>query len=251
MLKKEKLQENWVLFALINASERYGINLDVWYSKRPSEMDLDFQKYIKLIKKMEKDGLIKGATQILGNHILTKNGHKKAIKNKRKMKFVDYYSFITKFPEIELRERIETIESFLISAVLFTVAFLWGQQPIYEFGGFPYLKEISLFIFTLYVGFSALFFTLYSTKVFLFWTMSFKRDTYWVYSEWFWNNKKLFIYPLPAIAAGLGIYFSMVMNFIDFKGTFAAILFIVIGFIVNHYYSDIKIKLFPKKEKSR
>ncbi len=185
---------------------------------------------------MEGEGILKRASFVKGNHCLSDKGRKKAIMLKRDLKFVDYYSIISKFPEIELRDRIENLEKFLITSLILLVIYIFAQTkiPPLILQNF-FLLIIFLAIFLAFTIFILSYFMVYLIKIVFLCTAGLERDILWKYKEWLWNNRNKFIYPIPAIIVISLLYFIYTMNILDWRAIAGGIALFVIGEILINY----------------
>lgn len=205
--------EDWILLTLRNTSERNGLNLTNWYSlNRPDELELSFPDFSKIIDEMEDNGLLRRASSIGGNHCLTDKGKKEVLQLKKRLDFDDYYYIISKFPIIELRERIETLEFLIITSFgLFWIVLL-EEIPLSSHISnlnilFVYLSLIicATFLLSLYFGSNF-------SKILIIWIINLRRDKWLVYKEWLWNNQNIIIYPVPILFAFIILFAVYIMD---------------------------------------
>lgn len=242
-MQKSKIKsDDWILLALKNASERFGFNLTTWYFlKRPNDLELDLDQFNKTIENMEKEGLLQRASQISGNYCLTDRGKKEATKIKKRLKFDDYYFIISKFPEIELKERIETLEVFIIATFLLVLVFYWGKIPVSTYGKNFYIFLGILAVFTFVFTLSLFHFIFNFVKIIFFWTVSLQRDTLWRYKEWLWNNQNKIIYPIPFLLILMILYVIYIMNIIQWQYMLWGLVIVAISQLITHYKKIVEV----------
>lgn len=226
----------------MNSTKRYGTDLSSWYnSKRPDDLEIDSTHFDKLIGKMESEGLIESATINLECHYLSDKGKKEVIKLKRKLNFNDYYFLISKFPEMELKEKVETLEAFIItSSGLFLIFELW-KIPISS-----YVKNFNIFlvIISIFLFISLLisyYFGQYFSKILIFWMINIRRDKMWVYKEWLFNNRSKIIYPLPVLFVFGISYVLYIMNIAQWQSIVLALVMIVVSAIILNYKKAVEV----------
>lgn len=239
--------EDWILIALINASERYGVDLGKLLSSIPDEENIGQDQILKIIDKMEMDKIIRRTSSASVNYCLTENGKKDVIRLKRRLKFNDYYYLISKFPEIELKERIETLETFTISSfflifsssVITTINRINANENVVFAIGFFWSIILMLSI----IGFSNNF-----AKLFVFWILNYKKNTLWIYKEFLWNNRNKFIFSLPAAFILIILYAVYEMDLVSWQTIVWSLIVIGLSRIVTKY-NEIVLKLSELVEK--
>ncbi len=182
--------EHWILFALKDASQGYGFDIHKWFlSEKPDEFDINNTDFRDLIDKLETQGILKRALREQGNFYLSDKGKKELNDLKRQLKFKEYYHVISNFPEIELKERVKSLESFVLSSIILTVGsvVIFRLSQIFSSQGgniiyFILFLYIFILIASYYVGGSL-------GGIILFWINDVQRETLWKYKEWFWNNQ--------------------------------------------------------------
>jgi DNA-binding PadR family transcriptional regulator len=241
-LKKTGISpEDWILISLINASERYGIDIHMWYAEeRPNELDVSYEQFSTIIDSMETEGLIKKSSyipdEVIGgwNYCLTDKGKKEAIKLKRRLNFNDYYSIISKFPELELKERIQRLEAFIVYLISLSIPVILNNQNLLYITN-PTLSHaislITLFFFLLI----SYYFVFNVSEIIFYWIMGLQRDTLWIYKEWLWNNKNKITYPVPALVIILILYVVYTMNLVSWQlMVWGVILFLITQIAINY-----------------
>jgi len=240
--------EEWILIALTNATDKNGLYLEgLFLSKHSEKLKANLTQFINKIKEMEEKGLIKKSQEFLSNHCLTKEGRKKLLKVRN---LRGYYDIISEFPEIELRERIENIESFLLAGLLTTILFFIGKIPfIITQDNFPTAIALISVYTTLFL-FAAVQTYIYLFKIFLFWTFSLKRNTLWVYREWLWNNRNKIIYPIPIVIVIAILYFIYIYNIFPWQAIVGTLALSVVTAIITNLKKVVGIikRLFGIKE---
>ncbi len=227
--------EDWILITLMNASERTGISLDKWYFiKRPDELEIEHSHFYQIINKMEEDGTIKRASFISGNYCLSDKGKKEAITLKRRLNFNDYYSIISKFPELELKERVQRLEALIIYSAFLVLIINCGKL-ILQYITNPILSSALLLInifFLLLISYYSIF---NLSNIAFYWVIGLQRETLWRYKEWLWNNKNKFTYPLPAIAIIVIFYVVYIMNIVPWQLiVWGVIMFLITQIAINY-----------------
>lgn len=235
-MDKSKIKsEDWILLALKNTSERYGLDLTKWYlSERPDEFDIDQAHFFELIDKMETTGIIKNASSNAVNYCLTNMGKKEAMRFKKRFKFDDYYLIISKFPDIELKERIEIIESFLISSIGLFLIILWGEIPSSYYGS-DFNVLIVVFFYMIISILIVYYFSFNFAKIIIFWIIGLQRDTLWIYKEWLWDNQNKIIYPLPALVIFIILFGMYYWNIVPLKSIIWGLVLLFISYIGANY----------------
>lgn len=204
--------EYWILLALKNVSERYGLNCLIWFnSGRPDEFNIEFEQFDKLLIEMETNGFIKPASLSPANYCLTDKGKKEATRFKKKLKLDDYYLLFSIFPEIELKERIEIFENIVMAA--FVLFFTQDYMKIISSSNISdlnivFVLSVLIFIFI----FATFYFILNFTKMVIFRIMGVQRDTWWIYKEWLWNNQKTIINALILILISVPLFIAYTRN---------------------------------------
>lgn len=232
-----------ILIALLNASTRHGINLTDWYDTKISdEMKINHESFLKKIKELEKNDLIKNALFNVNNHCLTEKGKIEALRLKSAVPLKDYKKIISIFPDIEMRDRISNIERFLLSItsilIISYLASTLSKNPNHISPNIVNFVVI-IFLFLIIIDFS--FLTSSLIKMFFFFTIDLKEDVFVRFRYWLWRNRealamlvvvlsiifvlvsvKTFIYPQISneqIAASviLGIVVYLITNFQHIK----------------------------------
>ncbi|MDP3103963.1 MAG: hypothetical protein Q8M95_05080 [Candidatus Methanoperedens sp.] len=104
----------WILLALRNATERYGFNIKKWLQfEKPDEFVINNIESDKLIDDLEKAEIIKRALNEPIHFFLTKKGKIELSNLRKHLNFDEYYLIISKFPEIEINERMKALEAFI------------------------------------------------------------------------------------------------------------------------------------------
>lgn len=243
------MPEDWILLALVNSNDRYGINLSDWYRRRPEELKISFGQFHKKIENMEKKNLIKRAKLVVGHHCLTDTGKKKALSIKNELNFKEYYSLISHFPEIELRDRVETIERFIMASLLLLLLYFIGNTPFPFFiVAFPTLMLVLGFLFAAFFAFSLVFFTLNTIRIAFYYVVTLEKETLWKYKEWLWNNKGKIIYPVPAVLIIILSYCIYMVGILSVEQIIGGYILAIIIEIVKEYKNVVAkiLKLFSR-----
>lgn len=248
-MEKSKINcEDWILIALINASERHGGDLGKLLFSIPGELNIDQNQFFEILSKMEKEGIIRRASSGSVNYCLSEKGIKDAIRLKRRLNFNDYYFLISKFPEIELKERIETLEAFSVSS-FFLIITAYAITTIYKINANANIVFLMGLIYTIILILSIISFSTNFATLFLFRILSYKKNTLWIYKEWLWNNKDKIIFPLPASFILLILYTVYKMDLVSWQTILWSLIVIGVSIIVTKY-NEIVSKLsgfIPKK----
>lgn len=227
--------EDWILLTLRNTSQINGLNLTNWYTlNRPDELELSFPDFSKIIDEMEDIGLLRRASSIGGNHCLTDKGKKEVLQLKKRLNFNDYYYIISKFPIIELRERIETLEFLIITSFCLFWIVLLEQIPLSSYINnmkilSVYLSLIICATILLSMSFGSIF-----AKILIIWIINLRRDKWLIYKEWLWNNQNKIIYPIPFLFVFIILFAIYIMNIATMKTIiFGLAIFLVCQVILN------------------
>lgn len=206
--------EYWILLALKNVSERHGLSLLSWYHTGiPDEFDIGYRQFLELLDEMETNGLIKPASQ-KENYCLTDKGKKEATRFKKKLKLDDYYLLFSIFPEIELKERIETFENIVMAAfgLFFTMDYI-KRVSSFNISDLNIVLILSVLIF-IYV-FATYYFIINFSKMIVFRIMGLHRNTLWIYKEWLWKNQNKIIYTLTFLIVIIPLFIVYSMNIVQ------------------------------------
>ncbi len=200
MQEKKINPKDWILIVLLKrASEKYGINLSNFYNERKIPLEFKVKNstaFFKIDDSLEKEGFLEKVGVQRENHRLTNEGKKKALKQEEKMSLETSFYIISKFPEIELKDRIERIESFIVSSI-FLIFFHTLMSKVIE-------KNISFspWIMALYLG--VVFYLVLSlykdflTMTFL-WTIRFQRSGLWKLKNIVWDNREKIMWVVIVI----------------------------------------------------
>lgn len=228
--------EDWILLALKNASERNGLDLNKWYTfYRPDELELSFADFSKIVDEMEDNDLLRRALLTGENHCLTDKGKKEVIQLKKRLGFEDYYYIISKFPIIELRERIERLEFLIITSFgLFWILIL-EKVPLSSYISnlnilLVYLSLIICATFLLSMYFGSNF-----GKLLIMWIINLRRDKWLVYKEWLWNNQNKIIYPIPILFAIIILFALYIMNIATMESIVFGLAILIVGQLIFNF----------------
>lgn len=187
-------------------------------------------------------GGVKNATQFSGNYCLTDSGKKETIKIKRRLNIVEYYSLISKFPEIELRERIEALEYFAVAS-FFSATFIILINRIIFFDalrGDVYVALATMSFLSLIAIILSYHLVQAFLKIILVWIIGLQRDTLWIYKEWLWNNQNKILYPIPALFAIAVALVFLNMNIIQWDGLVVGLLMLALTLLITNYEKIVK-----------
>jgi len=239
--RSEIKSEDWVLLTLKNTSERYGLDLSKWYqTERPDDFEINWNQFTELLDNMEKNGFIKRASSDEVNHCLTDLGKKKAMRLKKILNLEDYYFIISNFPEIELRERIAILESFVITSF---ILFLFVGLTKIPFSSYTSDLNILIAIISAFLFISVLvsyYFALNFIKILIFWIIGIQRDKLWAYKEWLWNNQNNILFPIPALFICVILYLNYRMDIVPWQSIVWSLALIFITYLLFNYTKVVK-----------
>ena len=205
-MAREISSEDWILLALLNSSEKYGFDLDTWYfHKKPEKLKDNLTQFHNTLKRMKDSDIIKNATEFSENYCLTKEGKKKARDLKGKLKLANYYSLVSQFPEIEIKERIGRIESFLVSLTFLVLLYFIGINSRLS------NDTLSLILLVLYgtMFLSSIIFLITTlTEIIIFWIINLNKNTLWIYREFLWNQRNKIVNLIQGLVV-LGIIYAV------------------------------------------
>lgn len=253
-IKKKTIKpEYWILIELSNTNENLGINLLDWYGQGPREFKISYDDFYEIVKKMLKEGIIKeGTVTSSHDHFLTTRGRIELDNIKKKLGYAGYYHLISKFPYIELKERVGTIESFVFSLVSLLITYwIYAIIPssVLSTNAIIYLIEFAvLFGIFLFLGASVIFFFI---KIFFHWLLNFKPTNFLRFKEGIWNNLDKIIYSIPIIVIILLLIFVYFMRMASLEQIiFGLVIAGIIQIIVNYNKFIFWVKnRFPEKDK--
>ena len=175
------------------------------------------------------------------NFYLSDKGKKELANLKRQLKFKEYYLIISNFPEIELKERVKSLEYFILSSIILiigSIVIFRLSQIFPSYGGNIIYSILFLYIIILiasyYVGFSL-------GGIILFWINDMQRETFWKYKEWFWQNQGII---KKGISSLIIIVVIVLFDYLQLSSLENSIVLIVIGIIGTWMYDIFK----PKNE---
>lgn len=199
--------EHWILFALKDASQGYGFNIKKWFLEKPDDFDINNPEFVNLMDRLETEGILKRASKDPNNFYLSDKGKKELTKLKKKLKFKEYIHIISNFPEIELKERIKSLESFIILSIFLAVGsvVISGLSKLFLYYG-NNIFYLMLFVF-FFLGIAAYYVGNYLGNILLFWINDWQRETLWEYKEWFWDNQVI----IKKIISGLFVIVIMLL----------------------------------------
>jgi hypothetical protein len=183
--------EVWILLALKDASQEYGFDINKWLQfEKPKEFDIHFTNFQSLIDGLEEKGILKRALKEQVNFYLSEKGKKELAALKKQMTFKEYILVISNFPIIELKERVKSLESFVLSSIILGIGsvVLFGlSQILISYGrNITYVILFLYFVFTIiasyYIGNNL-------GIIILFRTNDMRKETLWIYKEWYWDNR--------------------------------------------------------------
>jgi len=248
---------------LYNADKINGINLEVGPEATKVLLRFRVHDILKTAQNLKERGLIDAAEYITGNYYLTEKGKRLAISIKNKLDYKDYYELISNFPEIEIKDRIENIEKFIIGMIFLSVGTFSLLNKLFiiqigtSFGIYDFIltsiASVLLFLFFL-VAFSLS--SLALMKIAFFYGITLKRDTTWKYKEFLWNNQKNIMYAILALAV-IVIVYCLATFLLSWNVVIGGIILgIVVDFIINpnraiSRLSKLKICILGSKVSSR
>ena len=148
---------------------------------------------------------------------------------------VEYHSLITFFPEIELREKIKSIEKFLLVSVFILISYLFINNIIKFFSGYPDIIAWSLLIYLAFIGLLIYYFSFFLAELIFFYIADLQRDVLWKWKELLWNNRKKIIYPIPLFVVILMVYVVYSMHIVDIGTIILGLAIIIIELILINY----------------
>lgn len=228
----------WIFMALLNASEKHGTDILKWYlSKSPSELDGRQDDLFKKIDEMEEDGFIKKTSYGAVNYSLSEKGKKEAIKLKKKLNFNDYNYLISYFPEMELKDKVETLEAFILGTVSLFLLLKFIELPISSYVvGTNYFILLSIYSIVLFLTSSYLGQNLF--MILFYWFNSFERNNLWIYKDWIWKHQTNIAKYLTYLFYVIIIFILYDMNKDNLGPVATAVLLIVLG-KNNYIYNKI------------
>lgn len=237
--------EHWILLALKDASQGYGFDINKWFlSEKPDEFVINNTDFRNLIDNLERNGIIKTALRESANFYLSDKGKKELDGLKKELKFKDFYHVISNFPNIELKERVKLLESFVLSSIILTVGsvVILRLSQIYSF---PSSNIIYFILFLYFFIIIASYYVGYNLAgIILFWINDVQRETLWKYKEWFWNNQDI----IKTVSSGLFIIVIIVVfNYLDiykWQDSFGAIVFGIIAICIYELFVKKRVKLY-------
>lgn len=120
----------WILIALSKAP-KWGYDAVKLYHQRPDFLDVQFDKFFNLLRELENEDFIKHNKKTLSlSFFLTEKGEKEVRKFYHPSNIKSFYELLRYFPELELKDRIENIESFIFSTIfLFLSLYFITKRP--------------------------------------------------------------------------------------------------------------------------
>jgi len=190
----------WILLALKNASESYGFDIKKWLQfEKPDEFKINKTEYDKLIDDLEDANLIKRATNEQINFFLTQKGKKELSEFKGHLTFDEYYLIISKFPEVEIKERIKAFENF--------IGFSFSLIVLVSLIRFPYSSYINntfiIFFIVLIFSIISVIVSIYLGRnladILVFWVFG-QRENLLKIKELVWKYKNIITYIIILLA---------------------------------------------------
>lgn len=113
----------WILLALSRSSDKRGVDITkLFFSERPDIINFDFNQFLEHLKSLENDGYIKrNEKSFTPTYFITKKAERELSKN---INSDAYIKVVKYFPDIELKNRIETIEGFIFSVGVLIAVYL-------------------------------------------------------------------------------------------------------------------------------
>jgi hypothetical protein len=130
-----------------------GINPSNLYFDRPENIEVGYEKFFQIFKNLEKRKYISRTSFVGGNYCINEMGEEyigKLLKKLKKRDYNAYYSLLEYSPIIELKEKIRSIQNFIINGIILSaLIFLINQYPPDSIYIFIFLMVLTVIFFVL------------------------------------------------------------------------------------------------------
>lgn len=173
-MSRKPTTEDALLLALFEAGEN-GLDIIKWHAMKPSEFNISLDDFIEKVDKMRKDGLVDflkfGESLLSQKYKLTEKGKFEAHNIGNEIDRDSFISLVTRVsPEVEIRKRIENIETFIISSIFAFLGFLGLESGLKNPNNFPLYINFSIIMLYLLIFIVGLIYSISNfMQIFEFW----------------------------------------------------------------------------------